>query len=105
MNEIQPNVSQLNMPVQNQPNVSQLNMPVQNQRIVKFILPKFNPADTKTWFAAVEHIFHTNGVNSEEERFSSLLQHLDSSDLSHICDMCDAKDRWIKNFDFCLRRG
>ena len=56
-------------------------------KIVKFTLPEFTTKNPKTWFSAVEHIFTANGIESEADKFSNLLQHLDSQQLTHICDI------------------
>lgn len=74
-------------------------------KIVKFTLPDFNINDPKTWFSAVDHIFEANGVRTEAEKFSQLLQYLDGQQLTNICDIIgntvdqtkysSAKDRLI----------
>lgn len=56
-------------------------------RLVRFTLPDFTPNDPEIWFSAVDHIFRTNSITSEEEKFSSLLQYIDSTELGHIRDI------------------
>lgn len=74
-------------------------------RLVKFHLPEFTANDPETWFSAVEHIFRVNLVSSEDEKFSSLLQCLDATQLGFIRDILastsqskftDAKERLVQ---------
>lgn len=60
-------------------------------KLVKFNLPEFNSQDPETWFVAVEIIFTSNKVTADEERFSYLLQHLDSQELVHLRDILTSK--------------
>ncbi|XP_065205457.1 uncharacterized protein LOC135835213 [Planococcus citri] len=60
-------------------------------KVVRFTLPSFTPSDPKTWFAAVEHIFTANEIEDEAAKFSNLLQHLESDQLSYICDVISSK--------------
>lgn len=50
----------------------------------KFRLPDFDYRSLEIWFAAAEVIFGSNAVISEQAKFASLLQHLDSTRLRHI---------------------
>lgn len=53
-------------------------------RLVKFHLPQFTANDPDTSFSAIEHIFMVNLVASVNEKFSSLLQCLDATQLGFI---------------------
>lgn len=56
-------------------------------KFVKFSLPAFSTDDPETWFAAAHHIFSSNAVQTEDEKFSYLLQCLGPLELSHIKDI------------------
>lgn len=67
-------------------------------RLVKFSLPDFMPNHTDVWFSAVDQIFKTQAVLSEDEKFSCLLQYIDASELSHIRDIItsEAADKYTR---------
>jgi len=67
-------------------------------KIVRFNLPDFTRADPETWFVAVEIIFEANKVTLQQERFSYILQHIDSTELSHIRDILvsSATDKYTR---------
>lgn len=69
-----------------------------NMKITRFTLPEFTPDDPDTWFAAVEHIFRSNDVDTEDKKFSNILQYLTGSDLSHIKDIIpsDSADKYTQ---------
>lgn len=49
----------------------------QNQvKITKFVMPEFTPADPETLFKASKHIFNANHIDTEETKFSQVLQYL-----------------------------
>lgn len=50
----------------------------------KFKLPEFDHSNPEVWFAASDIIFAANGVQSEQAKFSSLLQHLDTTRLQNV---------------------
>lgn len=56
-------------------------------KFVKFNLPDFNKADPETWFVSVEVIFEANKIVADAERFSYILQHIDSAEFSHLRDI------------------
>lgn len=70
---------------------AQLNPPMINQlyqtRLVRFTLPDFTLNDPEIWFSAVDHIFKTQNISSEEGKLSGLLQHKDRTELGHIRDI------------------
>lgn len=67
-------------------------------KFVKFHLPDFNRADPETWFVAVEIIFKANKVDSDDEKFSYILQHIDSTELSNLRDILvsTAADKYVR---------
>ncbi len=71
-------------------NLVQLNKAMESigvGKYVKFSLPPFSPNDPDVWFAASEHIFATNSIKTENEKFSYLLQSIGTIELANIRDI------------------
>ena len=59
-------------------------------KYVKFNLPPYMPSNPEVWFSATEHIFSANSINTENEKFSYILQCMGTQELENIKDIIPA---------------
>lgn len=69
-------------------------------RLTKFSMPHFNiKDDPETWFSAAEQIFHSQFIQSEQEKYGFLLQSLTIQDITNIRDIvnsCTIDDKYTQ---------
>ena len=107
------NTSSVISPIENHGNTSTTDQSTEsptspemsNDLLKKFFLPKLDEADPELWFEVVDTIFTANGIDDEMNRFSHLLERLNTDHFRNIRDIVNSNDDDVKKSAYSLAKA
>lgn len=67
------------------------------ETVKKFSLPKFDETEPEIWFEVADAIFTANNIDSEQTKFSLVLEKINTDQFQTIRDIINSTDPEVKN--------